>query len=145
MHVRDLLENLGGKGSETSTVELTSEDDSVEIEVEFMFDVEPTEYEGGYVSSQGGVDLEDTKIQPFSFEKKRYTEITPEIVGYLDFPVKFEKQNKALIDRAQDEEKKTPLTQKETRELVNDYLAYMFDNYVVDKIEIPSKRYPMTR
>src|ERR1035437_2446933 len=74
MHVRDLLENLGGKGSETSTVELTSEDDSVEIEVEFMFDVEPTEYEGGYVSSQGGVDLEDTKIQPFSFEKKRYTD-----------------------------------------------------------------------
>jgi len=151
MLVKDLLEIRrrndyhGGPGSETSTIEMASDDDSIEIEVEFLFNVEETEYEGGYVFSQGGADLEETKIEPFTFEKKRYTEITPEIVGYLDFPMKFEKQHKALIDRAQDEDKKHPLTKKETEELVNDYLVYVFDNYVADKIEVPSKHYPMTR
>jgi hypothetical protein len=150
MLVRDLLEvrrrqARGGSGSETSTIEMASDNDSIEIEVEFMFDVDPTEYEGNYVFSQGGVDLEDTKIEPFTFEKKRYTEITPEIVGYLEFPLKFDKQHKALIARAQDEDQKHPLTKKETDDLVNDYLVFVFDNYVADKIDVPTKHYPMTR
>jgi hypothetical protein len=149
MRVRDLLENRnryrGGSGSITKTIELASDNDSIEIDVEFLFDVKETEYEGNYVFSQGGVDLEETKIEPFTFEKKHYTEITPELVGYLNFSLKFEKKHKALIDRAQDEEQKHPLSKKEAKDLVDFYLDDYFDNYVKPEIEVPSRHYPMTR
>ena len=134
MLVRDLLEirrkPSSGRGTATHTIELSSENDSVEIDVDFEFTVEAPEYEDGYKSYPGGVDLDDASVQPFTFEKKRYTEITPELVGYIEFPAKFEKANKAKIDRAQDEEKKHPLSKKETDDLVNEYLNFVFDNYV---------------
>ena len=136
MLVKDLFEARrkprGGSGSTTHSIDMASDDDSIEIEVKFDFDVEPPEYEDGYKVHGESITLEDTKVEPFTFEKKRYTEITPEIVGYLDFPPKFEKLpgNKALIARAQDEDKKHPLTKKECDDLVNEYLSFVFDNYV---------------
>lgn len=134
MRVSDLFEARrkpnSGRGTATHTIELSSEDDYVEVEVEFEFTVEAPEYEDGYKSYPGGVDLDDATVQSFTFEKKRYTEITPEIVGYIEFPSKFEKAHKAEIDRAQDEEKKRPLSKKETDDLVNEYLQFVFDNYV---------------
>lgn len=137
MRVQDLLEApsrgrkpRSGRGSTTHNIEMSSEQDDVKIEVEYEFNVEPPEYEDGFKSMDGAVELEDAQITPFTFEKKRYTEITPEIVGYLEFPTKFEKLHKALIDRAQDDEKKKPLTKQETDKLVKEYLNFVFDNYV---------------
>lgn len=139
MRVSDLFEARGGRGrnkpysgpgSAMNVIEMASDNDSIEIEVEFNFNVEAPEYEDGYKSYDGGASLENTKIQPFTFENKKYTTITPEIVGYLEFPLKFEKAHKALIDRSRDEEKKHPLSKKETDDLVNEYLVFVFDNYV---------------
>ena len=137
MRVIDLFEAprrkkpFSGPGSKNHTIEISNFDgESAEIEVEFHYRVEAPEYEDGYKSYDGGVSLENTKILPFTFDGKKYTTITPEIVGSIDFPLKFEKANKALIDRAKDEKQKHPLTKKETDDLIDKYLAFVFDHYV---------------
>lgn len=152
MLIRDLLEarrreQRGGKGSKSSTIEMASDNDSIEIDVEYFYNVEPGESEGGYTYAEGGIDLEDTEIQPFTFEGKHYKEITPEVVGFLEFPPNFLKDsnNKALVARAQDEDKKHPLTKEETKKLVDRFLDYVFENYESDDIHVPTKNYPMTR
>lgn len=144
MRIRDLLESKSGVAN--STIELTSaEDDSVEVDVEFHFDVEPTEYEGTATFHEGGANLEDVKIKQFKFMGKQHHDITPDLIQYVDFQTPFEKKNKGLIDRAHDKEQKHPLTKKEANDLMKEYYNYIFDVHVSPDIKIPSKRYPMTK
>lgn len=150
MKIKDLLEVRGGSSrsgsdSEDGTIELTSDDESVEVDLTYHYDVEPTEYEGSYVFYRGGVDLAETKVHPFTFMGKKYTKFTPELLQYIDWPRKFETKHKALIDRATDEEQKHPLTAKECDDLMEEYFVFYFENYVAHKIDIPTKHYPMTR
>ena len=113
MLVRDLLEkhdNRGGPGTINGTIELMSDDDSIEIDIEYNFDASAPEYEDGHLFYSGGFELNSAKVSPFTFEKKRYTKITPELVGNLDIPSKFEKKCpqkiKDYIKRGQDEAQK---------------------------------------
>ena len=150
MKIKDLLEVRGrgsrsGSGSEDGTIELSSDDESIEVDLTYHFNVDEAEYEGSYVAYRGGVDLEDTKVHPFTFMGKKYTKFAPELLQYIDWPRKFEAKHKALIDRATDEEQKHPLTAKECDDLMEEYFVFDFENYVANKIDIPAKHYPMTR
>lgn len=80
-------------------LELASEDDFVEVEVEVKYSVEPAEYEDGYLMYGATFTPEDYKIKPFKLDDKHYVEITPELVGGIEFHSSVIKQHKALIDR----------------------------------------------
>lgn len=143
MKLKDLLE--ANNGSEEQTIELTSDDESVEVDVVYHFDVEPAEYEGSYMFYGGSVNLADVTVRPFTFAGKKYTKFTPDVLQYIDWPSKFKAANKALVDRAADESQKHPLTQKECDDLMDKYFDFDFKNSVAHKIDVPSKHYPMTR
>lgn len=139
MKVHDLLEKRYSDGAVDITLELSSDDDSCEVTVECEYDVEPTEYEGGYVFYQGGADLTDAKIKPFEFMGKKYTDITPELVQYLETSRAIEKDHKAVLDKARDGH--IP-SKKEADDIVNAMIDEAFER---EEIDIPSKHYPMTR
>lgn len=139
MKVQDLLEKRYSDGSVEIYLELSSEDDSAEVEVECEYDVEPTEYEGPYVSYQGGASITDAKIKPFDFMGKKHTDITPDLIQYLETTKAVEKKHKEVLDKAR--EGHVP-SKKEADDIVNDLIDEMFEK---EEIDIPSKHYPMTR
>lgn len=143
MRVKDLFEKRSN-GMIEGTIEIMSEDESVEVDVEFYFDVEPTEYEGNYTFYQGGVNLEDAKIKPFKFQGKQHTDVTPDLVKYLALPVKLEQKYKSLYDKMYDKDDPYTPTKAEADKVINDLLDHTWDQ-VQDGIEVPSKHYPMSR
>lgn len=144
MSAKGLLRNNRKYGdSKTITVELVSENDAIDIEVEFRYKVDPSESEGGYIYYHGGANLESTQISAFTFEGKQYSEITSDLIGYLDFPTKFKEKHLELVNRAQDETKQDPLSNIETELLVEEYFQFTFDS-ASDNIDVPSIDYPVT-
>lgn len=143
MKIQDLLEGrrYSSDGTTEITLELSSENDSVEVTVECEYDIEPTEYEGSYVFWRGGASLTNTKILPFEFMGKKHTDIGPELIQYLETSKEVEKKFKSVLDKARDGHEPTA---KEAKDIVDMMIDEAFERAAED-IEIPSKHYPMTR
>ena len=125
----------------TATIELSDVDDEggeVEVELEFEYDIEPTEYEGNHVFNRGGADCTDVKITPFTFKKKRYTDIPHELVKYVMFDYAFETKHRDEVKKAEADK----LTKAQAEQLMNQYYDYLFDQIDID---IPAHHYPDSR